>query len=152
LEKKYGANWRNVTMQDMSKKKAPPEGAASPPERPVPQRVLTTEYKLRILTELETARSSGRWGAAAAILRREGLSRNQVAKWERQRDEALAPQKRGRKKTRSPEAGELARLKRENERLQSRLARAETIIDVQKKLSALLGVELPTSSDGEEES
>jgi transposase len=146
---KYGASWRNVTMMEMSKKKTPPEGAALPPERPVAQRTLTTDYKLRILNEIETARSSGHWGSVAAILRREGLQRSQVATWERQRDQALQPQKRGRKKTRTPEADELARLKRENERLQERLAKAETIIDVQKKLSALLGVALPQTSDGE---
>lgn len=135
-------------MMEMSKKKAPPE-EASPPERPVAQRTLTTEYKLRILQELEAARSSGHWGSVAAILRREGLQRSQVSAWERQRDQALAPKKRGRKKTRSPEADELARLQRENERLQAKLAKAELIIDVQKKLSALLGVELPETSDGE---
>ena len=137
-------------MMEMSKKKAPPEDAALVPERPIQQRMLTTEYKLRVLQELDEARGSGRWGGVAAILRREGLQRSQVAKWERQRDQALAPQKRGRKKTRNADADELARLQRENERLQARLAKAETIIDVQKKLSALLGVELPTSSDGEE--
>src|SRR5579862_1109604 len=109
-------------MLEMSKKIAPSEGAGSPPKLPQPARVFSPEYKIRILSELETARSSGHFGATAAILRREGLARNQVAKWERQRDEALAPQKRGRKKTRSPEADELARLRRENERLQSRLA------------------------------
>lgn len=136
-------------MMEMSRKKAPGD-AGLVPERPVAQRVLTTEYKLRILQELETARSSGHWGAVAAILRREGLQRSQIAKWERQRDQALEPQKRGRKKTRSPEADEVARLRRENERLQERLAKAETIIDVQKKLSALLGVEVPASSDGKE--
>jgi transposase-like protein len=135
-------------MMEMSKKKAPPE-KASPPERPVAQRTLTTEYKLRILQEIEAARSSGHWGSVAAILRREGLQRSQVAAWERQRDQALEPKKRGRKKTRSPEADELARLQRENERLQAKLAKAEMIIDVQKKLSALLGVELPETSDGE---
>jgi transposase len=152
LKKKYGANWRNVTMTEMLRKKAPtarPEEALAP-ERPVPQRTLTTEYKLRILQELDAARSSGHWGSVAAILRREGLQRSQVATWERQRDQALAPQKRGRKKTRSPDADELARLQRENERLQARLTKAEVIIDVQKKLSALLGVELPKSSDGKE--
>lgn len=135
-------------MMEMSKKKAPPD-EASPPERPVAQRTLTTEYKLRILQELETARSSGHWGSVAAILRREGLQRSQVSAWERQRDQALEPKKRGRKKTRSPEADELSRLQRENERLQAKLAKAELIIDVQKKLSALLGVELPETSDGE---
>ena len=135
-------------MMEMSKKKAAPE-AASPPERPVAQRMLTTEYKLRILQEIEVARSSGHWGSVAAILRREGLQRSQISKWERQRDQALEPQKRGRKPICSAEADELARLKRKNERLQERLAKAETIIDVQKKLSALLGVALPASSDGE---
>lgn len=135
-------------MMEMSKKKVPQE-EASPPERPVTQRTLTTEYKLRILQEIEAARSSGHWGSVAAILRREGLQRSQISKWERQRDQALEPQKRGRKKTRSPEADEVARLKRENERLQERLAKAETIIDVQKKLSALLGVALPEISDGD---
>lgn len=136
-------------MMDMSRKKAPSEDAALP-ERPVPQRTLTTEYKLRILQELDVARSSGHWGSVAAILRREGLQRSQVATWERQRDQALEPKKRGRKKTRNAEADEVARLQREVARLQAKLAKAETIIDVQKKLSLLLGVELPTDSDGKE--
>ena len=137
-------------MLEMSKRKAPPEDAALMPERPVAQRTLTTEYKLRILHELDEARSSGRWGAVAAILRREGLTRTQVAKWERLRADALEPKKRGRKRTRTAEADEVARLQREVERLKSRLEKAETIIDVQKKLSALLGVEVPASSDGKE--
>lgn len=137
-------------MLEMSKKKAVSENAASAPELPAPQRTHTTQYKLRILRELDIARGSGEWGAVAAMIRREGLQRTQIAKWERQREEALAPRKRGRKQTRSPEADELARLRRENERLQARLTKAETIIDVQKKLSALLGVELPKSSDGDE--
>lgn len=123
-------------MIDMSKK-SPGE-----PERS-PQRALTSEYKLRILKEIEEARSSGSWGAVAAVLRREGLQRSQVANWERQRDQALKPKPRGRKKTRTTQADEVARLQREVERLQTKLTKAETIIDVQKKLSALLGVELP---------
>lgn len=135
-------------MMEMSKKKAP--DATLSAERPVAQRVLTTEYKLRILHELDEARSSGTWGSVAAILRREGLTRGQIGKWERLREHALEPKKRGRKKTRSAEADEVARLRREVERLQARLTKAETIIDVQKKLSALLGVELPASSDGTE--
>ena len=46
-------------------------------------------------------------------------------------------QQRGRKP--NPQTGEIKRLQRENERLQSRLVRAEYIIDVQKKLAHLLG-------------
>ena len=60
--------------------------------------------------------------------------------------QALAPQKRGPKP--DPQAAEIARLRHENERLQQRLQRAETIIEVQKKLSALLG--LPTSESDEQ--
>ena len=130
-------------MTDMSKKSPSP----GPGERPVPQRVLTTEYKLRILKEIEDARSSGSWGSVAAILRREGLQRSQISKWERQQEQALEPKPRGRKRTRSADADEVARLQREVERLQAKLEKAETIIDVQKKLSALLCVELPSDSE-----
>jgi hypothetical protein len=49
----------------------------------------------------------------------------------------LRSQKRGRKP--DPQAAEIARLQRENEQLSMRLARAEKIIDVQKKLAQLLG-------------
>jgi len=52
--------------------------------------------------------------------------------------QALTPQQRGRKP--DPQAAEIVRLRRENERLQPRLQRAETIIEVQKKLSARLGL------------
>jgi hypothetical protein len=59
---------------------------------------------------------------------------------------ALAPQKRGPKV--DPQAAEIARLRRENERLQARLEQAETIIEVQKKISSLLGLTTtPTSDD-----
>ncbi len=54
----------------------------------------------------------------------------------------LAPKKRGPKP--DPQADELARLRRENERLQTRLQQAEAIIDAQKKLTQLFGLNLPT--------
>jgi len=59
--------------------------------------------------------------------------------------QALAPQKRGPKV--DPQAVEIARLRRENERLQARLQQAETIIEVQKKLSLLLGLPIATSDE-----
>ena len=46
-------------------------------------------------------------------------------------------------------AKEMAKLQRENERLQARLAQAETIIEVQKKLSQLLGLS-PVESESRE--
>jgi transposase len=103
------------------------------------RRRFTAEYKLRVLAEADTCTKPGQIGA---LLRREGLYRSHLDKWRKQRREgtlqALAPQQRGPKV--DPLATENAGLRRENERLQERLRRAETIIDVQKKVAALLGV------------
>ena len=111
------------------------------------RRRFSAEYKLRILAEADACTQRGEIGA---LLRREGLYRSHLDKWREQRRagalQALAPQKRGPKP--DPQAAEIARLRRENERLQQRLQRAETIIEVQKKLSALLG--LPTSESDEQ--
>lgn len=106
------------------------------------RRRFSAEYKLRIVTEADACTQRGEIGA---LLRREGLYRSHLDKWREQHRngalQALAPQKRGPKP--DPQAVEIARLRRENERLQQRLQQAETIIEVQKKLAALLG--LPTS-------
>jgi hypothetical protein len=46
----------------------------------------------------------------------------------------------------NPLAAEVARLTRENTRLQTQLAQAEAIVDIQKKVAMLLG--LPPTTDG----
>ena len=103
------------------------------------RRRFTAEYKQRILAEADACTQRG---AIGALMRREGLYRSHLDKWREQRRagamQALTPQQRGRKP--DPQAAEIARLRRENERLQQRLQRAETIIEVQKKLSTLLGL------------
>jgi transposase-like protein len=110
------------------------------------RRQFTADYKLRILSEAERCTRPGEIGA---LLRREGLYSSHLDKWRKQRRrgglQALAPQQRGPKP--DPQATEIARLRRENERLQARLKRAETIIEVQKKLSALLGVTTPEDDE-----
>jgi transposase len=102
------------------------------------RRQYTAEYKLRILRELDGSQGSGETGA---LLRREGLYSSHLTNWRRQRErgelDGLSPQKRGPKP--DPQAVELARLQRENERLQERLRKAELIIDVQKKVAQMLG-------------
>lgn len=104
------------------------------------RRHYTSEYKQRILDEIDHATQPGEIGA---ILRREGLYSQIISKWRAQRTkgglDGLVTQKRGPKA--NPEAGELARLQRENERLRKKLARAELIIEVQKKVSQILGLE-----------
>ena len=94
-------------------------------------------------------------GGIGAILRREGLYSSALSDWRRQRDSGALggqrPTKRGPKPAaRNPLAAELAQVKRENARLGRKLQHAEAIIDIQKKVAALLGIPLATSdSDGE---
>lgn len=112
------------------------------------RRQFTAEYKLRIVREADACTEPGQIGS---LLRREGLYSSYLSTWRRQREEgqlqALSSKKRGRK-GQDPSAEELAQLQRENERLRTRLEQAEIIIDVQKKLSKLLGLTMDkTESD-----
>jgi len=108
----------------------------------------TAAEKLRILREVDACQGSGEIGA---LLRREGIYSSYLTTWRRQRErgelDGLAPQKRGPKP--DPQAIELAKLRRENARLQERLRRAELIIDVQKKVARMLGetIESPDLDD-----
>jgi transposase-like protein len=101
----------------------------------------TAEYKRRILEEYDNCTKTGEKGA---LLRREGLYSSNITTWRRQREQSelagLGGQSRGPKA--DPQAAENARLRRENERLKKRLEQAELIIDVQKKVSQLLGAEV----------
>jgi transposase len=109
-------------------------------ERPR-RRSFTAAYKLRIVQEADGAIEFRQVGA---LLRREGLYSSQLAAWRRSREAgALGAlgQRRGRKPA-DPTTSDLARLQRENAQLARRLAVAEEIIVVQKKVSALLGIVL----------
>lgn len=134
---------------------APAEADAKPipdpavPEKPVRRR-FTAEYKLRVLREAEGCTEPGQLGA---LLRREGLYSSHLSTWRQQRDQGtlagLAPKRRGRKpKANDPLVRENDRLWRENQRLAEKLRQAETVIEVQKKLSELLGIRLPPGSNG----
>jgi transposase len=83
-------------------------------------------------------------GEIGALMRREGVYSSSLTTWRRQREAsnlaALAPQKRGPKvDPNRAEALHIAQLTRDNERLKSRLDKAPRVIEVQKKLAALLG-------------
>jgi len=112
------------------------------------RRRFTAEYKLCTVREADACTEPGQIGS---LLRREGLYSSYLSTWRRQREEgqlqALSSKKRG-CKGQDPSAEELAQLQRENERLRARLEQAEIIIDVQKKLSKLLGLTMDkTESD-----
>ena len=122
------------------------ESAATRPDPEVPEkkprRKFTTAYKLRMLKEYDACTVPGEIGA---FLRREGLYHSNINTWLRQRDtgvlQGLTPKKRGRKKKDvNPLVKENARLERENKKLSKKLKQAETIIEVQKKISEILGI------------
>jgi transposase len=92
------------------------------------------------LHEADNCTESGQLGA---LLRREGLYSSNLTSWRRQREKGilsgLTPKKRGRKnKPKNPLADQVARLEKENRKLRLKLKQAETIIDVQKKVSQML--------------
>ena len=121
---------------------------ASQAERPdsevkTPRRRFSAKEKLRILEEADACTEPGEIGA---LVRREGIYTSYLSRWRRARDrgqlDGLRGKKRGPKRTVDQElAEENEALKRENERLRVRLEQAETIIEVQKKLSQILGLE-----------
>ncbi len=104
------------------------------------RRSFTAEYKLRILAAADQAKGSHGIGA---LLRREGLYSSLLSTWRRERDagalQALTSQKRGPKSKRDPIAEENQQLRRETLRLTEELRKAEIVIDIQKKVAALLG-------------
>jgi transposase-like protein len=105
------------------------------------RRYLTAAYKARILRLADACTKPGELGA---LLRREGLYSSHLTKWRRQRDVGQVPPKRGRKKDpATAERQEIARQQKEIARLAEKLRKAELIIEVQKKVAALLGNPLP---------
>lgn len=129
-----------------------------PPDPEVPEkkarRKFTAKYKLQVLKEADACTEPGQLGA---FLRRKGLYSSNLTTWRRQRDEglldALSPKKRGRKgKEKNPLTRKVAELERENERLKLKLKKAETIIDVQKKISEILGISQDPTEDEEKNS
>src|SRR6266540_6851630 len=90
--------------------------------------------KLRIVAEYDSYPKGA--PERGALLRREGIYTSAIAKWRKLRRmgglHALTPQPPGPKPAlRDPREIENERLRRENTRLQARLAQAEAIIDVQ---------------------
>ena len=110
-------------------------------ERPQRRR-FTAKYKLQVLEQADACTEPGEIGA---LLRREGLYSSHLSSWRRLRESGalagLTPHKRGRKADPAKQLIQrVAELEREIQCLRERLAQAETIIDVQKKVSSLLGI------------
>jgi len=103
------------------------------------RRRFTAEYKLKMIERADKCSKAGEIGA---LLRKEGLYSSHLRAWRKQRDEGALSrlrQKRGRKTKKDPLADEVKTLRRENDRLRNQLKKSQAVIDVQKKVSELLG-------------
>ncbi len=117
-----------------------PTRAEARPDPEVPERAkqrrFSAAYKLKFLAEYEGLDRAGK----GALLRREGLYSSLINEWRKQRDQgalsALAKQP-GRPEA-DPREREIAKLRKQKERLERDLERANKVIEIQSKLSALL--------------
>ena len=113
------------------------------------RRFFTLEFKRRILREAEACTMPGEVGA---LLRREGLYTSHLSAWRAARERGeiagLSPKKRGRRsKGVDPRERTIRELERENAQLKARAERAEALVELQKKLSSILGLPLPESDE-----
>lgn len=111
------------------------------------RRRFSTEYKRKILKEADACTREGEIGA---LLRREGLYSSHLAVWRAARERGeiagLAPRKRGPKVAPAdPRDRKIVELERETRRWKARAERAEALVDLQKKVSMILGIALPES-------
>jgi transposase-like protein len=123
---------------------APPDPEV--PERSLGRRQFSAKYKAKVLAEYDTLPRSAR----GAMLRREGLYSSLIVTWRRQRDQgadAALARPAGRQKA-DPRDREIVRLKREVDRLGNELDKSRQVVEIQKKLSALLE-QLATDSTAE---
>jgi transposase-like protein len=114
------------------------------------RRQFSSGERQRILAAADQCKEPGDIGS---LLRKEGIYSSHLANWRKQRAaaerEALASKKRGRKP--DPALADTRRfdlLERECDRLRRELAKSNLIIDVQKKVSTLLGLLKDEAPDG----
>lgn len=111
------------------------------------RRRLTSEYKLRILEELDRCTGPGEKGA---ILRREGIYSSSTTEWRRARDTGALgalDKVRGRKPKHDHRDNQITKLEAELLQLKKKFAQAEAVIEVQKKVCEIFGVSSPNSEN-----
>lgn len=113
------------------------------------RRRFTAEYKQRVLQEADRCKQPGEIGA---LLRREGLYWSNLITWRKQRQSGELAGLRGKRREpkrreKSPLADRVRELERENARLKRRAERAEGIVELQKKVSEILGIDLQRSAE-----
>jgi hypothetical protein len=132
----------------------PTEVSADAPPRPDPEvvarlhrRNLTVGYKLKVLETVSALREQGH-GEVGAYLRKEGLYYSSIRSWERLRDQGLLTNtsKGPKENNRDALLTENKQLRRKLDQAQKRLEKTELIIELQKKLSAIMGLDNLTNT------
>lgn len=108
------------------------------------RRRFSSSYKLRILQEADACVSRGELGA---LLRREGLYNSYLAQWRKQRERGTLHASTAAGKELRAKEEEIRRLRKELGEAQSRLQKAEAVIDIQKKACTLFGASIPTEAE-----
>jgi len=109
------------------------------------RRRFTAEYTLRVLREADACMEPGEIGV---LLRREGLYTSHLCLWRKQRRarelSGLTPARRGPapKATNPLAAATVAALEKKTRWLTARAERAEALVELQKKVSEILGIAL----------
>lgn len=123
-------------------------GAVKPPtevKARATRRRFSAKYKKRVLDDVAACTAPGEIGA---LLRREGLYSSHLSKWRLQAERGqlagLEPKKRGPvPQPTAPRDKRVAELELELSKVTRRAERAEALVEIQKKLSELLGIALP---------
>ena len=105
------------------------------------RRRFSAAFKKRILEEYDACTEPGEKGA---LLRKEGIYSSYIATWKQQferRDNLVGSTSAKRGPKEDPQREEMEKLEKENERLRERLRQSELIIEAQKKISQILGLE-----------
>jgi transposase len=132
----------------------PTEGSAAQAvevEVPMKRRRLTIAYKIRIVETVRSLKAEG-GGSIGGFLRKEGLYYSAVRKWTEQyeRGELTRRQDESKGKTKALRA-ENERLRRKLEQTERKLKKTEAIVEIQKKLSAILGLDQVPKSGSDDE-
>lgn len=108
------------------------------------RRRLTTGYKLKILSEIDVCKTTA---DKNAILRREGIYSSCITRWikERRDGKLVFHDAQEQKLTKAHCQKIITELEKENALLKNRLMQAEMIIDLQKKVSEIFGVNQNTT-------
>jgi transposase len=106
------------------------------------RRRLTVGYKIRVIETVTELKANGS-SSIGSYLRKEGLYYSSVRKWMQQheRGELTATKSGGKTKSRAVLQAEIHRLRRQLERTEKRLKKTELIVELQKKLSLILGID-----------